>query len=363
MRLVVKIGSSSLTDDEGTIASESIHKLSSELAELRAAGHEVVLVSSGAVASGLPVLGFDAASRPTDSTTLQAVSAVGQARLMQTWNEQLAGQGLVAGQVLLAPHDFMVRAQYLFARGTLERLIELGVIPVVNENDAVADDEIRFGDNDRIAALVAHLISADLLVLLTDMPGLMDADPRSAVQASLIEEIIEIDHELELLAGGAGTARGSGGMASKLSAAKIASWSGVRTVIAAATRPGVLLDAVGQVPGVGTTVLARDNKLSARKLWIAFALPSSGRIVIDAGAVRALSPGGASLLAAGVTAVHGNFDALNAVEIVDESGTVIAKGLTGFNSQAVQELAGRRSSDLGDRTGEIVHCDDLVILP
>jgi glutamate 5-kinase len=363
MRLVVKIGSSSLTDDDGVIASESIHKLSVELAQLRALGHEVVVVSSGAVASGMPLLGFDAASRPTDSTTLQAVSAVGQARLMQTWNEQLAGQGLVAGQVLLAPHDFMVRAQYLFARGTLERLIELGVIPVVNENDAVADDEIRFGDNDRIAALVAHLISADLLLLLTDMPGLMNADPRSAVQASLIEEIIEIDHELEQLAGGAGSARGSGGMASKLSAAKIAAWSGVRTVIAAATRPDVLRDAVDQVPGVGTTVHARDNQLSARKLWIAFALPSAGRIQVDAGAVRALSQRGTSLLAAGVTAVDGQFEALEAVEIVDESGNVVAKGLTRLNAQSVQELAGRRSSELVGRSGEIVHCDDLVILP
>lgn len=363
MRLVVKIGSSSLTDDDGVIASESIHKLSVELAQLRALGHEVVVVSSGAVASGLPLLGFNAASRPTDSTTLQAVSAVGQARLMQTWNEQLAGQGLVAGQVLLAPHDFMVRAQYLFARGTLERLIELGVIPVVNENDAVADDEIRFGDNDRIAALVAHLISADLLVLLTDMPGLMNADPRSAVQASLIEEIIEIDHELEQLAGGAGSARGSGGMASKLSAAKIAAWSGVRTVIAAASRPEVLRDAVDQVPGVGTTIHARDNQLSARKLWIAFALPSAGRIQVDAGAVRALSQRGTSLLAAGVTAVDGQFEALEAVEIVDESGNVVAKGLTRLNAQSVQELAGRRSSELVGRSGEIVHCDDLVILP
>ncbi len=363
MRLVVKIGSSSLTNKAGVIDAASIRKLSIELAALRAAHHEVVVVSSGAVASGLPVLGFSDASRPTDSTTLQAVSAVGQARLMQTWNEQLAGQGLVAGQVLLAPHDFMVRAQYLFARSTLERLIELNVIPVVNENDAVADDEIRFGDNDRIAALVAHLIRAELLVLLTDMPGLMDTDPRSATEASLIEEIIEIDHELELLAGGAGTVRGSGGMASKLSAAKIASWSGVRTVIAAATRPDVLKDAVGQVPGVGTTVLARDNQLSARKLWIAFALPASGRIAVDAGAVSALSRGGTSLLAAGVTAVHGDFDAFDAVEIVDETNKVVAKGLSRLAAKDVQELAGRRSSELGSTSGEVVHCDDLVILP
>lgn len=363
MRLVVKIGSSSLTDASGLISEEAIRKLSIELAALRAANHEVVVVSSGAVASGLPLLGFDDESRPADSRTLQAISAVGQARLMQTWNEQLASQGLLAGQVLLAPHDFMVRAQYLFARSTLERLIELGVIPVVNENDAVADDEIRFGDNDRIAALVAHLISADLLVLLTDMPGLMDADPRQAAQASLIEEIIEIDHELEQLAGGAGTLRGSGGMASKLSAAKMASWSGVRTVIAAATRPEVLNDAIKQVPGVGTTVLAKDNQLSARKLWIAFALPASGRIVVDPGAVSALSRGGTSLLAAGVTEVRGSFEALDAVEVVDEADKVIAKGLSRLPAKAVQELAGKKSSELVGNSAEIIHCDDLVILP
>lgn len=363
MRLVVKIGSSSLTDAHGAIATPMVAKISAEVAGLRAAGHECVLVSSGAVASGLPALGLDGAARPRDARTLQAISAVGQARLMQTWNESLGAHHLIAGQVLLAPHDFMVRNQYLQARGTLDRLVELGVVPVVNENDAVADDEIRFGDNDRIAALVAHLIAADLLVLLTDMPGLMDADPRRSHDATLIEEIVEIDHELELLAGGAGTDRGSGGMASKLSAAKIASWSGVRAVIAAADRPGVLGDAAAGVPGVGTVVLARERKLSARKLWIAFALPPEGRISVDAGAVRALTEGNKSLLAAGVVGVEGNFAADDAVEIRDPTGRVIAKGLVRLDAHAVAASAGRRSADLFDGAGEIVHRDDLVIMP
>ena len=363
MRLVVKIGSSSLTDAHGAIETEVIRKISGEVAGLRSDGHEVVLVSSGAVASGLPALGLGAEQRPRDSRTLQAISAVGQARLMQTWNESLGAHGLVAGQVLLAPHDFMVRKQYLQARGTLDRLVELGVVPVVNENDAVADDEIRFGDNDRIAALVAHLIVADLLVLLTDMPGLMDADPRLSNDTSLIEEIIEIDHELELLAGGAGTDRGSGGMASKLSAAKIASWSGVRAVIAAATRADVLTDAVAGVPGVGTSVLARDRKLSARKLWIAFALPPEGHIVVDAGAVRALTEGHKSLLAAGVVGVEGTFAADDAVEIRGPDGRVVAKGLARVGSHTVSASAGRRSSELFDGVGEIVHRDDLVVMP
>ena len=189
MRVVVKLGSSSLTDRHGTIDAEAIAKTANEIAGAIADGHEVVLVSSGAVAAGLPALGIRAEDRPKDARTLQAVSAVGQARLMQTWGEHLSTHNLVGGQVLLAPLDFMVRSQYLHARSTLERLLELGVVPVVNENDVIADDEIRFGDNDRIAALVAQLLGAELLVLLTDTPGLMDADPRFSAEASLIEEI------------------------------------------------------------------------------------------------------------------------------------------------------------------------------
>ena len=286
-----------------------------------------ILVSSGAVAAGLPALGIPAGQRPRDARTLQAISAIGQARLMQTWGEQFGRHDIVSGQVLLAPFDFMVRAQYLHARSTIDRLLELGVVPVINENDALADDEIRFGDNDRIAALVAQLIGADLLVLLTDTPGLMDADPRFVVEASLIEEIVEIDHEMEALAGGTGTVRGSGGMASKLAAAKMASWSGVRAVIAAAGRDRVLLDAIDGIPGVGTIVRPRERRLSARKLWIAFALPAAGRITVDDGAVRALSRGGRSLLSAGVTKVDGTFRADDAVEVIDDAGRVVAKGL------------------------------------
>ncbi len=363
MRVVVKIGSSSLTDESGGIDTAAVAKVAAELASLRTAGDDVVVVSSGAVASGLPALGLDAAQRPRDARTLQAISAVGQARLVQTWNAALSSHSLVAGQVLLSPLDFMVRSQYLQARGTLERLLELGVVPVINENDAVADDELRFGDNDRIAALVAHLIRAELLVLLTDTAGLMDADPRSSPEASLIEEIVQIDQQLESLAGGAGTPRGSGGMASKLAAAKMASWSGVRAVIAAAGRPDVLRDAVGGVAGVGTVVQARDRRLSARKLWIAFALPSEGGVVIDAGAVRALALGGRSLLAAGVTGVRGTFDAEQAVELLDPTGRVVAKGLSRVAAATLRTMAGRRSDELSEGEGEVVHADDLVMLP
>jgi glutamate 5-kinase len=234
----------------------------------------------------------------------------------------------------------------------------------VNENDAVADDEIRFGDNDRIAALVAHLVGADLLVLLTDAPGLLSADPRLDPSATLIEEIVEIDHALEAVAGGPGTVGGSGGMSSKVAAAKIAAWSGVRTVIAAADRAGVLADAVVGAAGVGTTVLAHERKLTARKLWIAFAVGSSGTLVVDVGARAALERGGISLLPAGVVGTVGTFDADDAVEIADPDGVVFAKGLVRASAALVGQVAGRRSADLPDGTPRyLVHADDLVVLP
>lgn len=362
MRVVVKIGSSSLTDTSGGVAHAAIERLSEQLGVATKAGHQIVLVSSGAVASGLPVLGLANGVRPTDARTLQAIASVGQARLMHSWNEAFSSEGLIAGQVLMAPRDFMVRAQYLQARGTLERLIELGVIPIVNENDTVANDEIRFGDNDRIAALVAHLVYADLLVMLTDIPGLMDADPRFDDSASLIEEVEEVDADLEALAGGAGTVRGSGGMATKLAAAKMASWSGVRVLIGSASRPGIVMDAINGVSGVGTSVKALDKRLSARKLWIAFAVPAMGKLVVDAGAANAVTTSGRSLLAAGVIDVVGDFAEEDAVDVVDEDGALLAKGLTHRSATAVRAIAGRRSDELTYGSGEIIHRDSLVIL-
>jgi glutamate 5-kinase len=361
MLVVAKIGTSSLTDEAGRIDDRMIGKVVDEVAVLRSTGHLVVLVTSGAIAAGLPPLGLD---RPSDLPTLQAAAAVGQHRLMRTWDDQLGTHGLVAGQVLLAPYDFAERTQYLHARQTLTRLLELGVVPVVNENDAIADDEIRYGDNDNLAALVAHLVYADLLVLLTDTPGLLTADPRLDAAATLIEEIVQVDTALEALAGGTGSARGSGGMASKLAAAKISAWSGVRAVIAAASRPDVVPDAVGGRPGVGTVVLPRSRRLPARKLWIAFALGASGTVVVDEGARRALTERQVSLLPAGVLAVKGSFPAGAAVEMADPSGQIFAKGLVRHSSAAIEALAGRRTADLpADVPHEVVHRDDLVILP
>ena len=361
MLVVVKVGTSSITDDAGVIDVEAVRKLCAEVASARSGGHRVVVVTSGAISAGLPALGM---ARPRDVATLQAVAAVGQSRLMRVYDEVLAEHALVGGQVLLAPLDFVHRSQYLHARQTVLRLLELGVVPIVNENDAIADDEIRFGDNDRLAALVAHLVGAELLVLLTDTPGMFTADPRLHADASLIEEIVEVDHELERQAGGSGSVRGSGGMASKLSAAKIAAWSGVRAVIAGASRPDVLAGALAGEPGIGTYIRPHDRRLPARKLWIAFAVGASGTIVVDDGARRALTERKTSLLPAGVVSVQGRFDAESAVEIAGADGVVFAKGLVRHPSSRVADWAGRRTSDLpADLPHEIVHRDDLVVLP
>jgi glutamate 5-kinase len=363
MRVVVKIGTSSITDAQGHVDPGAVAKLAAEVAETRQAGHQVLVVTSGAITAGLPALGFDD-QRPTDTRTLQAVSAVGQSRLMRTYDRIFGEAGMVSAQVLLAPLDFVHRSQYLHARQTLAALLELQAVPVINENDAIADDEIRFGDNDRLAALVAHLVTADLLVLLTDTAGLLTADPRLDANASLIEEIVEVDHQMERLAGASGSDRGSGGMASKIAAAKMAAWSGVETVIAAASRPGVVVDAVNHTPGVGTVVRARSKRLSARKLWIAFAIGSSGQVVVDDGAKRALTERNSSLLPAGVVDVLGGFRADDAVEIVGTDGAVFAKGLVRHSAARVKDWRGRRTADLpADQPHEVVHRDDLVVLP
>jgi len=360
--LVVKIGTSSVTTGDGRVDTAAIDKLAAEVADARTSGHQVVVVTSGAITAGWAHLS-EGRPRPSDLATLQAVAAVGQHLLMRVWSDALGRHGLIAGQVLLAPLDFVHRSQYLHARQTLGRLLELGVVPVVNENDAVADEEIRFGDNDRLAALVAHLVSAGLLVLLTDTAGLLTGDPRREADASLIEEVLEIDHALEAIAGGPGSVAGSGGMASKLAAAKIAVWSGIEAVIADAARSGVLASVASGTPGVGTRFRPREVVLPARKLWIAFAIGASGSIVVDEGARRAIVERGRSLLPAGIVSVEGDFGADDAVELVGPDGQVFAKGLVRHGAPQVVLWAGRRSEDLPeDVVAEVVHRDDLVVL-
>ena len=361
MRFVVKIGTSSLTAASGEVDTAAIAKLCAEVAEQRAAGHEIVVVTSGAVTAGLPALGFSK-RRPRDATTLHAAAAVGQSRLLSEYDTALAPYGLVAGQILLSSRDFLDRRQYLHARETMDRLLGLGVVPIVNENDAISGGSIRWGNNDRLAALVAHAVGAELLVLLTDTAGLYTADPRLDENASLVEEVVEVDNHLHQ-AGATGTDRGTGGMESKLIAAQMASRSGVRAIIASASRVGVVAEAVRGDSSVGTIVQARDEKMNARKLWIAYALASSGTVTVDDGARRALVERNRSLLPAGVTAIDGTFDRDDGIEILDRTGKVIAKGLTQFDSKDLANAAGRKTSELSaGLAGEVVHKDDLVVL-
>ena len=366
MRVVAKIGTSSLTDDVGVIDRAMIANICRQIAQLRADGHEVVLVTSGAVSAGVSALGMK--ERPSDIRTLQALAAAGQSRLMEVYNAEFGGHGLVAAQVLLVPHDFVDRTQYLHARDTLERLIELGCVPVVNENDAIANDEIRFGDNDHISALLSHLLKADVLILLTDIEGLYTSDPRSDSSATLITDVYEGDPLMSVDAGASGSNRGSGGMASKLSAARIASWSGVRAVIARAdiadVLNGIVTGAIAQISTIGTTFHGSDRNFSARQLWVAFASEVSGRVHIDAGASQVLVRGTVSLLPAGVVRVEGDFDSGETIEIVSDDGTLLARGSASMSSAQVMQSAGRRSTDLDDGFPQVVvHRDALVLLP
>ncbi|MSX99437.1 MAG: glutamate 5-kinase, partial [Actinobacteria bacterium] len=330
MRVVVKIGTSSITTNEGNINSSAVSALCDEVAMLRSLNHEVLIVTSGAVAGGVAALKLS--QRPTDMLTLQALAAVGQSRLMQEYNVQLDRHQLVSAQVLLVPNDFIDRHQYLHARQTLLRLLELGCVPVINENDAIASDEIRFGDNDRIAALVAHSVSADVLILLTDLKGLFTADPSVDSAATFIETVEADDELLSVRAGTSNNTRGSGGMASKLAAARIASWSGVRTVIASAKRTNVVIDALNKVADAGTQFLPRQRELTARKLWIAFAAQVTGSVTVDDGARDALARKTVSLLHTGVTEVTGDFAIGDTIEVKNQRGVVFARGMSGVTA-------------------------------
>ncbi len=360
MRVVAKIGTASITDDRGHISTDAIEHLVAEVAELRAAGHEVIVVSSGAVAAGVAAL--DLADRPSDMRTLQAVSAVGQARLVQAYDLELGRHDLVGAQLLVDPFDFVERSQYLHLRATLDRLLELGVVPIVNENDAIANDELRYGDNDRIAALLANSVKADVLVLLTDMDGVYTADPRRDADAALIPLVATDDALLAITAGAGGSGRGSGGMASKLTAARMASWSGIRSVIGRASRPGILAGAVSDEL-VGTTFTPHDRALSARKLWIAFAADVAGSVHVDAGARSALIDRSTSLLPAGVTSVDGTFAPGDVVDIVGPDRVAFARGRASVPSVDLADVVGRQTSDLPEgMVHEVVHRDDLVVL-
>ncbi len=365
MILVVKVGTSSITDKDGNLEVSHIRRLVGEIARLKSSGHQIVLVTSGAIAAGRPALA-DSSTRSAsqkslnDYTSLQALATIGQNRLLSVYQKELDEFKLVSGQVLVTLDDFLVRKHYLRVRAVIQRLLELGVVPVVNENDSITDEEIRFGDNDRLAAMMSHLVRADLLVLLTDMEGLYTADPRFEENTSLIKEIEEIDRELELAAGGTGSESARGGMASKLAAARIASWSGISCVVASSFAENVLGDIVSGKQ-VGTQFKPRKNYLSARKLWIGFAAQSKGVLQVDEGAASALVQKNKSLLPVGVISAEGNFDRGDAVEVKDTQGELIAKGLVSISSAEFQNLSTPENNE-AVLPEEFIHRDDMVVL-
>ena len=361
---VVKVGSSSLRGHDGRLDRTQVGALTEQLVEVRAAGTAVVVVSSGAVSAGMGLLGLDA--RPTDLPTLQACAAVGQGELIHEYQRHLAPHGLAPAQILLSQDDFVRRHRYLNGRTTLRRLLELGTVPVINENDAIATEELSYGDNDHLAALVASMLEAELLLLLSDVDGLYDRDPREGGEARLIERVEDPDQLDATAIGGTGSFVGSGGMRTKVDAARVATATGAHAVVANARREGVVADVVRGRP-VGTWFVAGPRRLEARRLWIGFALNTHGRLHIDRGAATALLERGRSLLPVGITDADGPFEAGDAVEVVDPDGRVVARGLTNYGYEDVVRLAGRSTADAAETFGpayarEVVHRDDLVIL-
>ncbi len=360
-RVVVKVGSSSIASVSGGLDGEALSRLVDALAGAHRRGVEVVLVSSGAIAAGLSPL--DLPRRPRDLATQQAAASVGQGLLLARYTQAFAGHGLTVGQVLLTVDDVTRRTHYRNASRTFHRLLEMGVVPVVNENDAVATHEIRFGDNDRLAALVAQLVRADALVLLSDVGGLYDSDPRRPGSV-LVPEVADVASLADLDVSRPGAAGvGSGGMATKIEAAGIATESGIGVVLAAAP------DAADVLAGhdVGTWFPPGRARRTTRLLWLAHATRPHGRLVLDDGAVRAVVERRRSLLPAGVTAVEGSFAAGDPVDLVEQRGSVVARGLVNYSAAELPRLLGRSTRELARELGpeyerEVVHADDLVLL-
>ena len=363
-RVVVKIGSSLLTKGGQGLDKTAIAAWVKQMAGLRHQSVDVVLVSSGSVAEGMCRLGLK--TRPKALHELQAAAAVGQMGLVRVFDDNFQQHGLHAAQVLLTHDDLSDRQRYLNARSTLLTLLKFGVVPVINENDTVATEEIRFGDNDTLAALVANLVEADLLIILTDQKGLYTGDPSLYPDATLISEISVNDDSLEKMAGDSRSGLGRGGMFTKVRAARLASRSGAATVVAAGAADDVIAAVISGVD-LGTYFLPDVEPLVARKRWLAGQLQVKGRLVLDAGAVRVLKDDGKSLLAVGVKSISGRFERGELVSCVDESGVEIARGLVNYGSADAQLIAGRSSSDFEEILGysdesEMIHRDNLVMI-
>ncbi len=393
-RIVVKVGTSSLVSADGKLDTSKLSKLVGEISTLKARGNELVIVSSGAIRAGMQKLGM--AERPKTIPEQQAAAAVGQSALMRMYEELFeaagkdedpspqplsqprfakgllaggasptaVGEGVVCAQVLLTRDDFRHRTRYLNARNTLLTLLRFGCVPIVNENDTVATEEIRFGENDTLSALVAASVDADLLINLSDVDGLYDSDPRLGGECKLIPEVREIGPSIEGLAGGQGET-GSGGMRSKLDAAKIAANSGVQMVIANAARANVVLE-IADGQKVGTCFLSRPKTLNQRKRWIAFGSRVKGKVIVNDGAKTALVKQNKSLLSVGVTGCTGAFEVGDLVSVVDEAGTKIARGLANYSCEEINLIRGKRSEEIEAILGhkdfdEVIHRDNLVL--
>lgn len=359
-RLVIKVGSSSLTRPDGHLDTDRVQALVDAVVGCRARGQQVVLVSSGAQAAAMGALGL--AHKPRTLSGAQAAASVGQGLLIAEYTRQFAERGYVVGQVLLTAEDALRRAHYKNARRALEELLGLGVIPIINENDTVATDEIRFGDNDRLAALTAHLVHAEVLLLLTDVDALYDRNPRlpGARRVDLINRFEEAE---SLDIGTRGSSFGTGGMVTKIQAAAMSTSSGVPVLLTSAD----LIEKALSGEAVGTWFAATASRLPARQLWLAYAADIRGRITVDAGAAAAVAHRNASLLPAGVIGADGEFRAGDPVEIIAESGTVIGRGLSGFSSARIPEVAGSSMAQievsLGERYAhEVIHRDELVVM-
>ncbi|HYH97781.1 glutamate 5-kinase [Hyalangium sp.] len=362
-RVVVKIGTNALTNATGRFNRAHFEALSEDLL-WAAQGRELVVVSSGAIALGVERLGLPA--RPKDIPGKQACAAVGQSRLMQAYEDAFGRADKRVAQLLLTHEDVQDRRRYLNVKHVLEKLLEAGVVPVINENDTVSVDELKFGDNDTLASLVTGVVEADVLVVLSDVEGLFTADPRKDPQAKLLEQVDAVTPELLALAGGSGSTVGTGGMSTKVRAAARVAERGIRCVITSGAVPG-RLRAVLQGQPMGTLFEAAENRRSARMAWIAHALRPKGRLVVDAGAREAIVGSKRSLLPSGVKQVEGDFGRGDPVDLVDEQGTIFARGLSAYEESELRRIAGRKSSDIESILGyryidEAVHRDDLAVL-
>lgn len=363
-RLVIKIGSNILTSDNNGLDLERIQAITDDISAVKDAGYEVVIVSSGAVAAGMKKL--ELKEKPKDIVLKQAAAAVGQSSLMWAYEKCFGAHGKKVAQILLTRDDFADRKRYINSRNTLITLLSYEVIPIINENDTVATDEIRFGDNDNLASLVAGLIDAERFIILSDVDGLFDDDPRNNPRAKLIEVVEIITPELEKKAGGSGSAVGTGGMFSKLLAAKRAVHHGITVNIVNGRTNGVISSLLKGAHH-GTEFRPQETRLSSKKGWIAYACRTKGSITVDEGAAKALIRGGKSLLPSGIVSLSGSFEAGDAVYCLDPGGKRIAKGLTNYSSTEIEKIKGKKTSEIEGILGyqysdEVIHRDNLVLL-